>query len=342
MCLFRHRIDANVAILQIKGNFMTCVGLDIGHSAVKLSWRGKDGKVKFLSFPSAVIPAMTISDRTAAEEAKAETVTVDGQEFFVGDTAIHESGNRLRVTGLHHRWMDMPEFQALVQVAMNKVKEDVGKISTVTTGLPSSVFREKQTQMRNIVGSCTDAEVRVYTEPNGVSMRYLIGEDGEIREDTHRNLGVIAIGRYTTDFMAMLNGRWVESASGSTVGMSRAANLLLARLKEQGFGEIDYLDADDALWRGNVRYYGKESDVTPMARGAMQILNSEIFDAVTSQIGDIGSRLEVMLVAGGGAPLLFEHLKQYFPQAILLEEPRMAVAEGFRRQGEAILKIRGV
>lgn len=319
---------------------MTCVGLDVGHSSVKVAWRGKDGEVKHLTFPSVAVPAMTITDRTAAEQAKADTVTVGDRDYFIGETAIHEVG-ALKVAGLHHRWLDMPEFQALVQGAINKVMADAGKIDSVTTGLPAAVFREKQSQMRNIVASCTEAEVRVFTEPNGVAMKYQIDENGKPIKEASRSIGVIAIGRYTTDFMAMLGGRWVEEAAGSAGGMSRAATLLMKRLKDQGFGESDYLDADDALWKGTIQYYGKESDVTPLVKAAMQILNSEIFDAVSTRFGDTGRKLEKILVAGGGAPLLFDYLKPYFPQAMLVDEPRMAVAEGFRRYGEGIFKVVG-
>ena len=317
---------------------MANVGLDVGRSAVKVAWRGKDGELKHVTIPSVAVPAMTISDKTASDQAAKETVTVDGDVYFIGETAIHEAGS-LKVAGLHHRWSEMREFRALVQGAINLVIADVGRIDSVITGLPPAIFREKQLQMRNIVSACTEAEVKVYPEPNGVSMRYSIDEKGRMIPDAKKNMGVIAIGRFTTDSMALLNGRWVEEAAGSANGMSRAAIMVQKKLKDQGY-EVDYLDADDALWKGAIQYYGKEIDVSATVKIAMRILSSEIFDAVSTKFGDNGRKLDKILVAGGGAELLFDGLAPYWPQAELIEDPRFAVAEGFRRFGEGVWNAR--
>jgi plasmid segregation protein ParM len=319
---------------------MTCVGIDVGHSAVKVAWRSKDGSIQKRMFPSVAIPAMTISDSKASERAAKEMVPVNGNQYFIGETAIHESGS-IKVAGLHDRWLDMPEFQALVQGAVNIVMDDTGKIDSIATGLPPSIFREENLKMRNIVSTCTDAEVRVYQEPSGVSSRYIMDENGVMREDVTKNLGVVAIGRYTTDSMAMLDGRWVEDAAGSSRGMSGAANMVLKKLREDGF-KVDYLDADDALWKGTIHYNGKQIDTSPYNKIALQALSSEIFDAVSSKFGDSGRKLERILVAGGGAELMFDGLGKYWPQAELVEDARYAVAEGFRRICEGFWNIRNV
>lgn len=317
---------------------MTCVGLDVGHSAVKLVWRSGDGTIKRVTIPSVAVPAMTISDKAASETAAKETVDVNGDPYFIGETAIHEAGS-IKVAGLHDRWLEMPEFQALVQGAINVVMNDTGKIDSVATGLPPSVFREQNLKMRNIVSVCTDAEVKVYQEPSGVAFRYNLDEKGDTSPDEVQNLGVIAIGRYTTDSMAMLGGRWVEEAAGSSRGMSGAANLVLRKLKEQGY-KVDYLDADDALWKGKIHYNGEVVDVSNIVKVAMKSLTSEIFDAVSTKFGDTGRKLEKILVAGGGADLMFDGLKTYWPQAELVADPRFAVAEGFRRFAEGIWTLR--
>lgn len=317
---------------------MTCVGLDVGHSAVKLTWQGKDGTIKRAMFPSVAVPAMTITDKEASEQAKQETANVNGMDYFFGETAVHEVGS-ITVTGLHDRWLEMPEFQALVQGAINMVMRDTGVIHSIATGLPPSIYAEQNLRMRNIISVCTDAEVRVHQEPAGVAMRYRVDESGTMKPDITSDLGVVAIGRYTTDFMAMLDGRWVQGAAGSARGMSRAANLVMRKLNEQGY-KIDYLDADDALWKKTIKYNGQTSDVTPIVDMALHVLASEIFDAASSKFGDTGRKLEKILVAGGGAGLMFDGLKTYWPQAELVEDPRFAVAEGFRRVSAGIWNIR--
>ncbi|MGC9207453.1 MULTISPECIES: ParM/StbA family protein [Acidithiobacillus] len=317
---------------------MTCIGLDVGHSAVKMAWRGKNGKIKRKIFPSVAVPAMTITDNEASDQAKKETVTVNGLEYFFGETAVHEVGS-IAVTGLHDRWLEMPEFQALVQGAINIVKDDTGVIHSVTAGLPPSIFSDQNLKLRNIISLCTNAEVRVHQEPAGVAMQNRLDESGIMIPDSTGDLGVVAIGRYTTDFMAMLDGRWVQGAAGSARGMSRAANLVMRKLNEQGY-KIDYLDADDALWKKSIKYNGANNDVTPVVEIALHVLASEIFDATSNKFGDTGRKMEKILVAGGGAGLMFDGLKKYWPQAVLVEDPRFAVAEGFRRAGEGLWNIR--
>ena len=59
------------------------IGLDVGHSAVKISVDGAK-----LIFPTAIIPAFVLHDEVAAMRAKRDTVKVESQTFFVGETAI--------------------------------------------------------------------------------------------------------------------------------------------------------------------------------------------------------------------------------------------------------------
>lgn len=221
---------------------------------------------------------------------KKETVTVNGLEYFFGETAVHEVGS-IAVTGLHDRWLEMPEFQALVQGAINIVKDDTGVVHSVTAGLPPSIFSDQNLKLRNIISLCTDAEVRVHQEPAGVAMQNRLDESGIMIPDSTGDLGVVAIGRYTTDFMAMLDGRWVQGAAGSARGMSRAANLVMRKLNEQGY-KIDYLDADDALWKKSIKYNGANNDVTPVVEIALHVLASEIFDATSNKFGDTGRKME--------------------------------------------------
>lgn len=313
---------------------MTCLGMDVGHSSVKLSWRDKAGKVKKLMIPSVAIPAMRITDKVAAEAARDDTVDVAGNPYFIGDTALHEVGS-LRVSGLHNRWLDMSEFRALVQGSIDKVTRDAGNIERIVTGLPANTFREQQLKMRNIVSACLDTNVMVLPEPNGIYMQQILTEEGGLIQGRVTNAGIVAIGRYTTDFMALLDGKWVEGVSGSCSGMSRAGNLLLRQMKGDGL-EVDYLDADDALWKKQIRYYAKDVDVTKDAEAALSILGSEIFDSASTQFGDVSRKLEKIYVGGGGGALLIDKLTEYWPQAELVDEARFAVAEGFRRFGESL------
>lgn len=317
---------------------MTVLGLDVGHSAVKMSYRGKAG-IERVIFPSVVSPAIAISDRSAADAAANDTVEVEGNKFFVGETAVHESG-ATQSSGLHHRWIDSIEYKVLIQAAINIAMRDAGKIEMIVVGLPPVIMRERQLAVRNLVSTMTDADVRVFPEPSGVLYSVAINEDGVSVEDAPSNVGVIAVGRYTTDFMALVEGKWMENAAGSVGGMSKAAELLRRRLGEDGV-HVDPIIADQALRNKSLRHYGKDMDVTKPAEGAMQILVSSIIDGAAMAFGDVESRLEAIYVAGGGADMLMPTLTGQWPHLSLVKNPRMAVAEGFRRVGEMRMSLTG-
>ena len=51
-------------------------------------------------------------------------------------------------------------------------------------------------------------------------------------------------------------------------------------------------------------------------------------------------KLDGVLLAGGGAPIVHPHIQAKWPHAYLADKPRLAVAEGMRRFGMALLLAR--
>ncbi len=68
------------------------IGLDIGHSAVKVAVSDSKGKRHFLTIPTAVCQAIKISYEAEAERAAKETVKVGSIDYFIGDTALVQGG----------------------------------------------------------------------------------------------------------------------------------------------------------------------------------------------------------------------------------------------------------
>lgn len=80
-------------VIFICYNNVKAIGLDVGHSAVKLAYsRGALPETALI--PTAVVPAFTIYDDGAAKRAARETVLVGGRSYFVGETAIAQGGMR--------------------------------------------------------------------------------------------------------------------------------------------------------------------------------------------------------------------------------------------------------
>jgi plasmid segregation protein ParM len=70
------------------------IGLDIGHSAVKVALSDSKGERHHLVVPTAVCQAFRISDEIEAERAAKETVRVGNVDYFIGETAVIQGGQR--------------------------------------------------------------------------------------------------------------------------------------------------------------------------------------------------------------------------------------------------------
>ena len=119
---------------------VTVIGLDVGHSAVKMVVRGTN---PFRTcFPSLVCSAIEIPGDTRAEQTAQDTVTVGEASFFVGETAYfqrdrHNSGSEM---GLHAEWVSTAQYEALVRGALKKAELAGNDLSQVIiiNGLPQA------------------------------------------------------------------------------------------------------------------------------------------------------------------------------------------------------------
>ena len=90
-------------------NANSVIGLDIGHSAVKIACYSQDEKERHLLFPSIAVPAFSISDDGEARRAARETVMVGSRAYFFGETARTQGGTLVCVAILK---VDIADIQA--------------------------------------------------------------------------------------------------------------------------------------------------------------------------------------------------------------------------------------
>lgn len=319
------------------------IGLDVGHSAVKMAFE-LGGKVQHVLFRSMAIPAFQISDHDTAVEAARETVRVGDRDYFFGETAWTQSGG-LGVTGLNQDWIDTTEHKALIAGAL-KLLDDAGVPAQrlLVMGLPSATYGQQAQKLKEIVASLTEAEIKVYPQPMGPYQGMLLDARGIPNPSLpsgQRSWGVVDMGRYSTDFMLMMNGKWVEKASGSCGGFRLAAEHLQKRLEVEGI-LADLGECEDALRERRITNFGKRLDIGSLADEAIQRAVPEIIDTATRLMEPFVRKLDGVLVAGGPAEILYPAIKAKWPHAVLAQQPRLAVAEGFRRLGRGLLLARAI
>lgn len=213
----------------------TIIGLDVGRSAVK-AVAFAQGESYHLTFPSIVSPAIGISDETTARRAAIETVEIEGKQFFTGDTARLQ-GSPGANAGLSNDWINTPEYQALVASTMKRF-EAMGVPGLdkplLVIGTPANLFSSQQARLKEVTERVVKAEMRVLPQPMGAYCDFYLDEKGlpirsHITDASGRtkSWAVIEVGHFTTDFLLMLEGQYVERGAGTCEGLNFAAEHLV-------------------------------------------------------------------------------------------------------------------
>lgn len=322
----------------------TVVGFDIGHSMVKavaLSEKGRD----IVQFPSVVSPAISLSDEAAAYEAEKESVTIDGQTFFTGETAVTQ-GSVTSVTGLSKDWIKAPEHAALFVSGLKRLhsKQVPGlDEAMVVMGLPSEFYKHQREPLREIMSKHFSGEIVVQPQPAGPYFATMFETDGSMKANrsmTKESWAVIDVGHFTTDFFLVIRGQRIEVGMASEKGVYLATEHLLRQVQALHNIDIDDLEAAEALKLGKIKNFAEEIDVTKNVKEAAQHVLCRVLDKADSLIATHARKLDGIIVAGGGGSLLYESIKQKWSNAVLAENPRIAIADGFARYGRMLHRAR--
>ena len=229
-------------------------------------------------------------------------------------------------------------------VELSDLLPDVGRLKVVT-GLPVDFFDDRSAVVESFEGiyriTATEQmeiaveSVVVAPQPFGSLFRELLNENGKIaNSDVEKGrVGVIDIGTYTTDFVVADKLRYVQRLSGSvSIGWSKVVNQVQQALADQYMLELTPYEVDQAIQEKSVRVRGEtvslESLITPAT--------TDIKTAIIARARDLwgaGVNLDMVLVSGGGAPHLYDAIRQVYPHARLVTNAFWANAEGFYRFG---------
>lgn len=329
----------------------TCVsiGLDIGHSAPKSVWANSlhPSEHHTDSFPTFVIKAIDLGDMSPT--VLASTVDIDGEKYFIGETAFLQ-GRMERFTGLDRDWIHSIKHDALVVGAFQRV---LTAISTrqptppshfeVVVGLPSGLFMAQREVLRQRVTTLLSKllkdgqtlTVLPQDQAFGPLQEVIFAADGKL--DPSRNLekelwASIEVGQFSTDFSLFERGQRIEEAAGSCGGMYKVYERLVPMLAARKLPN-DFLALEMAIHDGEIKIFDDRHDVRDLVARAVSPLLDEIIETATVRFGTRRNYLTGLLIAGGGAPLLYNDLKEFIPVAKMPEQPRFSVAEGFCRLG---------
>jgi hypothetical protein len=306
------------------------MGLDAGMGAVKMYADGHG--IEFLSQV-----ALNGGDHLDAMMGMRQTErplmieTADG-EFYVGDRA-HQFGREIENLDFE-RLNNSPEMRALVYGAWTKFMQAYGvfdKPLSVMVGLPLQTMGESMKEYRKsmrqwLSGSHTwladgvpygviVERVRLNSQPVGAYFDYVLDEDFKIisarRGTMTSEIGVISVGFNTIELMVVENQAATEKfTGGEKLGVRRLLEMIDPR------GQYSLGEMDTKLRNGTLKYKEK-----------LPIWAREVNGAIERTWKEALSRFEAVLVVGGGAVLLGNHLALRNKQ-VLLDQPVMSIARG--------------
>jgi plasmid segregation protein ParM len=331
------------------------VGLDLGHSAVKMTFDGKGSSVDRFIFPSLASPAIQIRNEAEAKIASEETININGRNFFVGNTAAIQGKTGLS-NGLTSEWITSDEHSALIAMAKRVVDNNTtdGRRLYVL-GLPVVHFETHKDVLRDKASKQLggDCEIRVIPQPIGGYQAHMLNRTGAINKDrsfSEESWGVIDVGYYSTDFILMMQGRWVESSSGGCGGVRMAAEHMQRLLEAKGI-QRDLVDVEKGLREGFIRHFGEKVDLSKEISEATDLVASKVIDMATQLMSSHVHSLDGVLVTGGGADIIFSTMKQRWPHVKLIEDvhnnikmqgSRFIVSEGYYRWGRNVNLLRQI
>ena len=324
--------------------------LDIGHSSVKaLGASPVEPTARTRAvFPTCVIPALSLSDDASLASAAKETVKLKGEEYFFGSTAKIQSSSHAFI-GENRDWIFTPAHDVLLLGGVKQVLDAYAAPPErffLVLGLPADNFAAHREALAlraldvvspylNELSPSTRLHIRVQAQPYGVLQNLVFLQAGEINQKRNidqESWGVIDIGHFTTDYLLFEDRVMVERAFGSSNGVGAVYQQVT-----QAFGNRslpnDLKTVDHAIRARTVKVYGKPVDVSDIVVPIVDAFGQKIVDEAKRRFGERLSTLDGVLVAGGGASLVFDSIVAALPHSTLPSDPQFTVAEGFARFG---------
>ncbi|MEZ4671453.1 MAG: ParM/StbA family protein [Anaerolineae bacterium] len=324
------------------------ISIDLGNGFTKV----RAGKRRF-SFPSVIAVE---DDTTAGFEAVGLASNHDfvigyhDKRWAIGETVL--THGLMPVMIAHRSRITTEYYQILFAAALASAFTENVVVSPVVS-LPPAAYWDKDKQKEMIAGEYTVTRagieyhyrvpyeyIRVVPEGFGTAALFCLDPRGQVTDSDlfEREVGIVDVGTYTTDFVQLSNMKVVKRGTDSIPhALSNIHKLVRTYAASQGV-DIDVHEADEVLRKGCFLLSGRREALTEH----IQQWSVELAQVIAARIRTLwggGDAVELILVTGGGcsyvADLLFAewpHVQQVTRETSKVE-PWEANCEGCYRYG---------
>jgi plasmid segregation protein ParM len=178
----------------------------------------------------------------------------------------------------------------------------------------------------------------VVPQPFGTLFRALLNDKGEVIDPqglARREVAIIDVGTYTTDYSLSDRLRYVEPRSGSTQNaMAEVYRLLQRAIASRYDLDLPLHKVERAFREGSVTLMGKTIQIQPLISEAIRSVGDAVVAHAESLWPDRARSYARVMVTGGGGAAFYELLRSVYPHAHLAQNAQLANAQGFQRYGQ--------
>ncbi|MBK4736091.1 ParM/StbA family protein [Noviherbaspirillum pedocola] len=322
----------------------TIVGIDVGRSAVK-AFAYAEGEKFPLVFPSLVAPAIAALDEESAHQLEPETVTIKSGRFYTGEAARLYGGAE-HASGLTSDWVHNDDYEILLRSAIKRFGAmGVPGLDSayLVVGTPSDLFAAERTSLEKRTADICGLETRSLSQPLGVYLSHVLSEIGTPVIDRHRDengrrtsYAVVEVGEFDTGFMIVKEGVHQVGRDDIGPGISEAVRNLQIALRARKH-RLSLVECNEALRTRQIKVFGQYEDITNDVLTAIAPVINKIVSKATMVIGNDAKSIDGILLAGGGAYATYHPLRDIWNHVVILENPRMSVAEGYLRYAKSVM-----
>jgi plasmid segregation protein ParM len=185
-----------------------------------------------------------------------------------------------------------------------------------------------KTDTAHLIANVT--EVMVMPQPFGCLYSVILTPEGTVnRNHIYKRTGVVDVGTYTVDIALDDEGEYVDAESGSVEGGVYMAQNRIAELLEQRYRQkMPFKMVEEVLRTGEFRARGELVDMHEDVEDTLSSLQSATLNLIAEKWKS-GTGIDVILLCGGGAELVYASVKEAYPQTHLIRDAQLANARGY-------------
>lgn len=272
-------------------------------------------------------------------------IETDEGKWFVGDAALEQSG--LKTRRQDRRWIETPEYRALLLTAITELTNATSVTVELVSGLPVAYFADRDVlkELLRKVHNVRRAGRRhgqrieitdVVILPQGLAavLAEALDANGKIKPGplAEGTCGLVDIGGHTVNVATFTQLREIARQTASIdAGLWGPLTEISKRVNAAFPGqELRGHEIAEAVKNGTIRHYGEERDISGIAADVLKPFARQIL-AEASQVWGNAARLDVLLIAGGGAEVVGPAIMAEYPHARIVENPQWANCRGYLR-----------